>query len=252
MSMVGTGDEDSLRCAAILLEEEEDEEDDSCIMSEDQDTLEQDSLEATHTSCATRLDLTDSGLERLPDSLSAFPGLEELLLGRNKLGARSHATPTGGGSNLEILARLPRLRKLLLSSNQLPLFPSALLQLNAVVHLDLSDNNIADLPQDLVELTRDVPPYLRVSRDVPPHLRVSRNVPPYLRVSRNVPPYLRVSRNVPPHLRVSNDILPHPKVFNAPVLPQSGRHKKTPPPYYYSPDHSEHVGALTTLLGDPI
>nr|CAD7428142.1 unnamed protein product [Timema monikensis] len=154
MSMVGTGDEDSLRCAAILLEEEEDEEDDSCIMSEDQDTLEQDSLEATHTSCATRLDLTDSGLERLPDSLSAFPGLEELLLGRNKLGARSHATPTGGGSNLEILARLPRLRKLLLSSNQLPLFPSALLQLNAVVHLDLSDNNIADLPQDLVELTR--------------------------------------------------------------------------------------------------
>ncbi|XP_068084838.1 protein phosphatase PHLPP-like protein [Anabrus simplex] len=93
------------------------------------------------------LDLSDGGLERLPDSLLAFTGLRELALGRNRLGSAR------GAADLELLARLPALRALHIPGNAFHQFPSALLQLPGLVQLDLADNGLSDLPYDIYRLT---------------------------------------------------------------------------------------------------
>jgi Leucine-rich repeat (LRR) protein len=102
-------------------------------------------LQATQLeSCSPRLDLSGEGLERLPESLSAFLHVQELHLGRNRLGE----------GNLNVLSRLPRLRSLHLSGNALRDFPTDLLQLFALSHLDISDNSLKELPEDIGSLVR--------------------------------------------------------------------------------------------------
>ncbi|KAJ9579369.1 hypothetical protein L9F63_024524 [Diploptera punctata] len=126
--MVVTGQ--SLLCAAIMAEEDDD--------------LEQDSLEATQLeSCSPALDLSGSGLESLPHTLTAFPHLQELNLSRNKL----------QGADLKVLTRLPHLTCLQLNGNNLQSVPPEVLQLYRLTHLDISDNNIAQLPPDIAALS---------------------------------------------------------------------------------------------------
>lgn len=47
--------------------------------------------------CPKRLDLSKGGLSRIPDSILAFPGVEEILLARNQL--------NNSDSNFDILDR---------------------------------------------------------------------------------------------------------------------------------------------------
>jgi Leucine-rich repeat (LRR) protein len=53
-----------------------------------------------------------------------------------------------------MLSRLPRLRSLHLSGNGLRDFPTDLLQLFALSHLDLSNNSLTELPEGICSLTR--------------------------------------------------------------------------------------------------
>jgi internalin A len=102
-------------------------------------------LQATQLeTCCPRLDLSGEGLERLPESLPAFLHVQELHLGRNRLGQ----------GDLKMLSRLPRLRSLHMSGNALRDFPADLLQLVALSHLDLSDNALTELPEDISNLVR--------------------------------------------------------------------------------------------------
>ncbi|KDR16236.1 protein phosphatase PHLPP-like protein isoform X3 [Zootermopsis nevadensis] len=93
-------------------------------------------------SCSPRLDLSGEDLERLPESLPTFSHVQELHLGRNRL----------GDGNLKMLSRLPRLRSLHLPGNALRDFPTDLLQLFALSHLDLSNNSLTELPEEICSL----------------------------------------------------------------------------------------------------
>ena len=102
-------------------------------------------LQATQLeSCVPLLDLSGEGLNCLPETLPTFLHVQELHLGRNRL----------SDGNLKILTRLPNLRSLHLSGNALRKFPTDLLQLFALTHLDLSDNSLTELPEDICCLAR--------------------------------------------------------------------------------------------------
>lgn len=94
---------------------------------------------------ASRLDLSGGGLERLPDvSLlgSTVSGVRELWLSRNRL------------RDLGPLAQLRGLTSLALAENELATVPEALLQLSALERLDLSGNALSDLPTDVHRLQK--------------------------------------------------------------------------------------------------
>lgn len=102
-------------------------------------------LQATQLeSGSPRLDLSGEGVERLPESLPTFVHVQELHLGRNRL----------GDGNLTMLSLLPRLRALHMSGNALRVFPTDLLQLSSLSHLDLSNNSLTELPEDICSLIR--------------------------------------------------------------------------------------------------
>lgn len=93
------------------------------------------------------LDLTSGGLEALPQALLSFQdAVEDLVLNRNALGKADDP--------LEMLARLPRLRRLQLRHNQLRHLPAHLPKLTHLVHLDLGDNNIDALPEGVDGMAR--------------------------------------------------------------------------------------------------
>ncbi|XP_020290995.1 PH domain leucine-rich repeat-containing protein phosphatase 2 isoform X2 [Pseudomyrmex gracilis] len=101
--------------------------------------------EATQlSSCPKKLDLSKGGLSRIPDSAIAFPAIEELALGYNKL--------TNVDNNLKLLHRFPKLRAVHLESNEFHRIPRELLELPALTYLNLSDNKIEIISIDICQL----------------------------------------------------------------------------------------------------
>ncbi|XP_024947402.1 PH domain leucine-rich repeat-containing protein phosphatase 2 isoform X2 [Cephus cinctus] len=94
--------------------------------------------------CPRRLDLSKGGLSRIPDSVVAFPVIEEIFLGQNQLANHD--------SNLGILQRFPRLSAVKLQANALRVVPRELLELRQLTSLDLSDNNIEELSGEIIRL----------------------------------------------------------------------------------------------------
>ncbi|XP_054282489.1 protein phosphatase PHLPP-like protein isoform X2 [Macrosteles quadrilineatus] len=120
-------------------------------MSIDQDSLE----EASEAEAAEeRLDLSGTGLERIPEALvTSWPDLRELVISRNRV-----------LDNLHLLERLPGLRRLVVSANQWTALPAAVSRLRNLRQLDISDNRLAVLSEDLANLTKLEE--LRVDRNV--------------------------------------------------------------------------------------
>ncbi|XP_066597765.1 protein phosphatase PHLPP-like protein isoform X2 [Prorops nasuta] len=117
----------------------------------DNDAIETDSLEFEATqlsSCPKKLDLSKSGLTRIPESALAFKAIEELALSQNHI--------TSSDNNFEILQRFPRLSSIHLESNCLRVVPLELLDLAGLTYLNFSDNKIEVIPAEiclLVNLT---------------------------------------------------------------------------------------------------
>ncbi|XP_063972964.1 protein phosphatase PHLPP-like protein isoform X2 [Diachasmimorpha longicaudata] len=91
-----------------------------------------------------KLDLSSTGLSRIPESTLDFSSAEEILLGRNMLANTE--------SNLVILKRFPRLRALQLDRNELKAIPRELLELNRLTSLNLSDNKVEEVTGEIHRL----------------------------------------------------------------------------------------------------
>ncbi|KAI5705372.1 hypothetical protein M8J75_014355 [Diaphorina citri] len=97
--------------------------------------------------CTTRLDLSNSGLEKIPETLvQTWPTLEELILSHNRYLVCS-------ALSLEPIERLPHLTKLVLCNTDLTNIPSNILKLDQLRSLDVSDNRIASLSRDVHKLS---------------------------------------------------------------------------------------------------
>nr|XP_031850312.1 PH domain leucine-rich repeat-containing protein phosphatase 2 [Nomia melanderi] len=91
-----------------------------------------------------KLDLSNGGLSRIPESAIAFPAIEELVLSQNQL--------TNANNNLILLHRFPKLHILHLESNELKRIPRELLELRGLTYLNVSDNKIEKIPADISQL----------------------------------------------------------------------------------------------------
>ncbi|XP_044014034.1 PH domain leucine-rich repeat-containing protein phosphatase 2 [Aphidius gifuensis] len=101
--------------------------------------------QATKTSNSPKkLELSNAGLSKIPDSILAFHEVEEILLDRNSL--------TTIASNLSILRRFPQLKLLQLEHNQLTTIPRELLELVCLTSLNLSNNKIDKVPAEIYRL----------------------------------------------------------------------------------------------------
>ncbi|XP_043480115.1 uncharacterized protein LOC122509876 isoform X2 [Leptopilina heterotoma] len=94
--------------------------------------------------CPKKLDMSRGGLCRIPNSVVAFPAIEELMLGQNQL--------SNINSNLNLLQRFPKLHTICLERNNLQKIPWELLQLQNLNILNLSDNKIENVPPEIREL----------------------------------------------------------------------------------------------------
>ncbi|XP_076653692.1 PH domain leucine-rich repeat protein phosphatase isoform X1 [Halictus rubicundus] len=113
----------------------------------DRDTIDTDSLEFEAIQLSAypkKLDLSNGGLSRIPESAIAFPAIEELVLSQNQL--------TNANNNLELLHRFPKLHVLHLESNELKKIPRELLELRGLTYLNVSDNKIEKLSADVSQL----------------------------------------------------------------------------------------------------
>jgi Leucine-rich repeat (LRR) protein len=91
-----------------------------------------------------RLDLSGNGLRRVPQGVSErWEGAKEVDLSSNRL------EPLSG---LEPLSSLHFLTSLSLRHNSLPSLPPLVPTIKSLVHLDLSDNNIAQLSPHIAHL----------------------------------------------------------------------------------------------------
>ncbi|XP_011302435.1 protein phosphatase PHLPP-like protein [Fopius arisanus] len=101
--------------------------------------------QAIHTTNGPKkLDLSRTGLWRIPESTLAFSGAEEIHLGGNMLSKTQ--------SNLIILKRFHRLRALQLERNELKAIPWEILELNKLTSLDLSDNKVQEVTGEIHRL----------------------------------------------------------------------------------------------------
>ena len=91
---------------------------------------------------AEALDLSNTGLPELPESLGHLAALQTLELSGNQLSALP-----------ESLGQLTSLQGLLLIRNQLTVLPESLGQLTDLRQLNLSDNRLTVLPASLGQLT---------------------------------------------------------------------------------------------------
>ncbi|CAH0389384.1 unnamed protein product [Bemisia tabaci] len=106
--------------------------------------IEEDSLEASENEkCSEKqVNLSGAGLEYLPEDLvSRWMHAEELVLSNNRLSATE--------SNLDLLQRLPNLRRLSLSGTSLREVPPVLQNLDKLQVLDLSNNKLKYAPRQL-------------------------------------------------------------------------------------------------------
>lgn len=91
------------------------------------------------------MDLCGSGLQAIPELvLQSMDHVEELLAGQNKLQE----------IGLKAIADLHSLRILRLPGNGFTAFPAALLSLSELIVLDVSDNDITEIPHDIFRLER--------------------------------------------------------------------------------------------------
>lgn len=98
---------------------------------------------STQKSDDKHINLSSCGLQSIPEIvLQSMQSVEELLAGQNKLQE----------IGLHALSELHCLRILRLPGNGFSEFPTSLLNLTDLVVLDLSDNEIFDLPTDIYRL----------------------------------------------------------------------------------------------------
>ncbi|XP_023246185.1 protein phosphatase PHLPP-like protein [Copidosoma floridanum] len=134
-------DTDSLEdeaCRASLATSEEEEE-------EDEADGQQQKEGAVAAGRVNKLDMSGSGVARLPEAARAFHGVREFFLGHNQLAQLD--------GNLKLLHSFPELRELHLENNRLTEIPRELLSLGRLTFLDLSDNGIHRIPAGIASLT---------------------------------------------------------------------------------------------------
>jgi hypothetical protein len=91
----------------------------------------------------------DTKARGLPDSLTGLSSLTSLDLSDNPFEGLVADDGGAGESGLAALARLPSLRRLLLRCCQLPSVPAEVCELSRLTHLDLSRNQLVELPSEM-------------------------------------------------------------------------------------------------------
>ena len=89
----------------------------------------------------------DINAAALPASLTGLSSLTSLDLSGNAF--EGLVADSDGSGGLAALARLPSLRRLLLRCCQLPCVPAKLCELSQLTHLDLSRNQLVELPSEM-------------------------------------------------------------------------------------------------------
>lgn len=91
----------------------------------------------------------DTKAPGLPDSLTGLSSLTSLDLSDNPFEGLVADDGGAGESGLAALARLPSLRRLLLRCCQLPSVPAEVCELSRLTHLDMSRNQLVELPLEM-------------------------------------------------------------------------------------------------------